>query len=102
VRAIADHIIEEMKKEGVRRGHVEGVAGWALGADRLHRLRRARLPSRSAAFYQLEALWGDAPRLDLEDVAPQRFALIAPGTVHAVALHGPDRGAPEALSPSAS
>jgi ribosome-associated protein len=32
VRSIADHIIEELRKEGVRPGHVEGIEGghWVL------------------------------------------------------------------------
>jgi ribosome-associated protein len=73
VRAIADHIIEEMKKEGVRPGHVEGVAGgrWVL-IDFIDFVVHVFHPE-ARAFYQLEGLWGDAPRLDLEDTPPQRL-----------------------------
>ncbi len=62
VKAIADHVEVELKKEGVRPEHVEGVRGarWVLidyvdfVVHVFHREARA--------FYQLENLWGDAPR----------------------------------------
>ena len=67
VRSIADHIIGELKKEGVRPGHVEGVAGgrWVL-IDYIDFVVHVFHPE-ARAFYQLESLWGDAPRRDLED-----------------------------------
>ena len=67
VRSIADHIIGELKKEGVRLGHVEGVAGgrWVL-IDYIDFVVHVFHPE-ARAFYQLESLWGDAPRRDLED-----------------------------------
>ena len=61
VRAIAEHIIEELGRSGVRPLHVEGLdrARWVLMdfvdfvVHVLHPLARE--------FYQLELLWGDAP-----------------------------------------
>ena len=67
VRSIADHIIGELKKEGVRPGHIEGIAGgrWVL-IDYIDFVVHVFHPE-ARAFYQLESLWGDAPRRDLED-----------------------------------
>ena len=61
VRAIADHVLEELAKEGHRPLHVEGMdrARWVLldfvdfVVHIFHPLARD--------FYQLELLWGDAP-----------------------------------------
>ena len=61
VKAIAEHIMEELAKSGVRPLHVEGLdrARWVLMdfvdfvVHVLHPLARD--------FYQLELLWGDAP-----------------------------------------
>jgi ribosome-associated protein len=61
VRSIAEHIIEELGRSGVRPLHVEGLdrARWVLMdfvdfvVHVLHPLARE--------FYQLELLWGDAP-----------------------------------------
>ena len=61
VRAIAEHIMEELGNSGVRPLHVEGLdrARWVLMdfvdfvVHVLHPLARE--------FYQLELLWGDAP-----------------------------------------
>ena len=71
VRSIADHIIEELRKEGVRPGHVEGIEGghWVL-IDYLDFVVHVVHPQ-ARSFYQLEGLWGDAPRRDLEDTAPR-------------------------------
>ncbi len=61
VRAIAEHVVEDMKREGERPGHVEGLSGgqWVL-IDYIdvvvHVFQRA-----AREFYQLETLWGDAP-----------------------------------------
>jgi ribosome-associated protein len=70
VKSIAEHIIEEMKKEGVRPGHVEGLQSgrWVL-IDYIDFVVHVFHPQ-ARAFYQLEALWGDAKRLDLEDTPP--------------------------------
>ena len=72
VRAIADHIIEEMKKEGVRPGHVEGLEGgrWVL-IDYIDFVVHVFHPE-ARSFYQLEGLWGDARRLVVEDAPPSR------------------------------
>jgi ribosome-associated protein len=67
VRAIAEHVIEELKKEGVRPGHVEGLEGgrWVL-VDYIDFVVHVFHPS-AREFYQLETLWGDAPRFEVED-----------------------------------
>lgn len=61
VRSIAEHIIDELKKEGVRPGHVEGLrAGrWVL-IDYIDFVVHVFHPA-AREFYQLERLWGDAP-----------------------------------------
>ena len=66
VRAIADHIIEEMKKSGSSPDHVEGLrAGrWVL-IDYIDFVIHVFHPS-AREFYQLERLWGDAPAHALE------------------------------------
>lgn len=71
VRSIADHIIEELKKEEVRPGHVEGVEGgrWVL-IDYIDFVVHVFHPQ-ARVFYQLEGLWGDALRRDLEDSTAQ-------------------------------
>ncbi len=70
VRAISDHILEELKKEGLRPGHVEGMEGgrWVL-LDYIDFVVHVFHPQ-ARDFYQLEALWGDAPRQELEDSGP--------------------------------
>jgi len=67
VRAIAEHVIEELKKEKVRPGHVEGLEGgrWVL-VDYIDFVVHVFHPA-SREFYQLETLWGDAPRHELSD-----------------------------------
>ena len=67
VRAIADHVIEELKKEGVRAGHVEGLESgrWVL-VDYIDFVVHVFHPT-AREFYQLETLWGDAPRFEVED-----------------------------------
>jgi ribosome-associated protein len=64
VKAIADHVVEELKKEDTRAAHVEGVRGgrWAL-LDYIDFVVHVFHPQ-ARAFYQLENLWGDAPRWD--------------------------------------
>jgi ribosome-associated protein len=66
VRSIAENVIDGLKGDGVRPDHVEGLQGgrWVL-IDYIDFVihvfhREAR------EFYQLEDLWGDAPRLDVE------------------------------------
>jgi ribosome-associated protein len=71
VRSIAEHIVEELRGEGVRVGHVEGLEGghWVL-IDYIDFVVHVFHPQ-ARSFYQLESLWGDAPRRDLEDTAPR-------------------------------
>lgn len=60
VRGIANRMMEELKKEGVRAHHEEGLAHgrWVLldYVDVVVHLFHPRLRE----FYQLERLWGDA------------------------------------------
>jgi ribosome-associated protein len=60
VRAIAEHVMEQMKKEGVPVHHVEGLTQgrWVLldYVDFVVHLFHPALRQ----FYQLERLWGDA------------------------------------------
>lgn len=62
VRAIAEHVIDELKKESLRPSHVEGLqeGRWIL-VDYFDFVVHVFHPS-VREFYQLEALWGDAPR----------------------------------------
>jgi ribosome-associated protein len=64
VKAIADHVVEELKAEGSPPGHVEGLTGgrWVL-LDYIDFVVHVFHPQ-ARAFYQLENLWGDAPRWD--------------------------------------
>jgi ribosome-associated protein len=66
VTAIADHIIDELKKDGVRPVGVEGLRGgrWVL-VDYVDFVVHVFHPS-AREFYQLERLWGDAPLQVLE------------------------------------
>ena len=62
VKAIAQHVVEELKAEGTPAGHVEGLTGgrWVL-LDYIDFVVHVFHPQ-ARAFYQLENLWGDAPR----------------------------------------
>ncbi|HEX2091600.1 MAG TPA: ribosome silencing factor [Longimicrobiaceae bacterium] len=62
VSAIADHLIDELKKEGTRPINVEGLrAGrWVL-VDYFDFVVHVFHPA-AREFYQLERLWGDAPQ----------------------------------------
>jgi len=66
VKAIADRIIDELKKEGVRPNHVEGIQGgrWVL-IDYVDWVVHVFHPE-ARDFYQLELLWGDAPTQGFE------------------------------------
>jgi ribosome-associated protein len=61
VSAAADHMIDELKKEGTRPIGVEGLRGgrWVL-ADYVDFVVHVFHPA-AREFYQLERLWGDAP-----------------------------------------
>ena len=67
VKAIADHIVDELKKEGVRPVHVEGARGarWVL-LDYVDFVVHVFHPE-ARLFYQLETLWGDAPRWEASE-----------------------------------
>ncbi len=66
VRAIAEHIIEELEQDGIRPDHVEGLRGgrWVL-IDYIDFVVHVFHPA-AREFYQLERLWGDAPTHVLE------------------------------------
>lgn len=70
VKAIAEHILEELKKEGERPNHVEGMQGgrWVL-MDYVDFVVHVFHPQ-ARDFYQLETLWGDAPRVEMAEEAP--------------------------------
>jgi ribosome-associated protein len=61
VSSIGDHLVDELKKEGVRPSGVEGMRGgrWVL-ADYVDFVVHIFHPA-AREFYQLERLWGDAP-----------------------------------------
>lgn len=67
VKAIAEHVVAELKKDGVRPEHVEGMSGgrWVL-LDYIDFVVHVFHPQ-ARAFYQLENLWGDAPRWELPE-----------------------------------
>jgi ribosome-associated protein len=66
VRSVAEHVIEELKKEGQRPSHVEGLRSgrWVL-IDYIDFVVHVFHPA-AREFYQLERLWGDAPTLALD------------------------------------
>jgi ribosome-associated protein len=68
VKAIADHVVDELKKDDVRPEHVEGLPGarWVL-IDYVDFVVHVFHPE-ARAFYQLETLWGDAPRWEAPQV----------------------------------
>ena len=74
VSAIGDHLVDELKKEGVRPSGVEGMRGgrWVL-VDYVDFVVHIFHPS-AREFYQLERLWGDAPLrvIEPQETAPAR------------------------------
>lgn len=66
VRAIADHVMEELRKEGMRAHHVEGLqqGRWVL-LDYVDFVVHVFHPA-LREFYQLERLWGDAESIPVE------------------------------------
>ena len=66
VRSIADHIIDEMRKEGMRADHIEGLRSgrWVL-IDYIDFVVHVFHPA-AREFYQLERLWGDAPVIPIQ------------------------------------
>ena len=69
VRAIADHVVEELAHEGVRPAGIEGerAARWVL-IDYIDVVIHVFHPV-VREFYQLERLWGDAPTMLIEEPA---------------------------------
>ena len=65
VSAIGDHVVDELKREGVRPFGVEGMRGgrWVL-LDYVDFVIHIFHPA-AREFYQLERLWGDAPMRQL-------------------------------------
>ena len=66
VRAIADYVVEEMSKRGLRPWHVEGYTSrkWIL-IDYVDVVVHV-FNSETRRFYSLEMLWGDAPSEELK------------------------------------
>ena len=66
VRAIADHIIDELRKENMKADHIEGLrtGRWVL-IDFIDFVIHVFHPT-ARDFYQLERLWGDAPTIPIE------------------------------------
>lgn len=62
VKAIAEHVVNELKSDSVRPEHVEGLRGgrWVL-IDYVDFVVHVFHPQ-ARDFYQLETLWGDAGR----------------------------------------
>jgi ribosome-associated protein len=65
VRAIAEHVLETLRLRGTRAHHVEGLSAgrWVL-LDFVDFVVHVFHPV-PREFYQLERLWGDAPRRPL-------------------------------------
>ena len=61
IKAISDELLDELKNEGTRQATIEGTAesGWVL-VDFGHVIVHIFSPEQRA-YYQLEALWQDAP-----------------------------------------
>ncbi len=70
VRAVAQHVMEEMEKAGMPVHHAEGVTQgrWAL-LDFVDFVVHVFHPT-LRSFYQLERLWGDARQVPLDSAAP--------------------------------
>lgn len=73
IRAIAEHIIDTLKSEGVRPNHVEGIQSgrWVL-IDYIDWVVHVFHPE-AREFYQIERLWGDGTLHEFgddEDPAP--------------------------------
>ena len=66
VRAIAEHVLAELKKEGVRAHHVEGLpqGRWVL-LDYIDFVVHIFQPV-LREFYQLDRLWSDAEVVDVD------------------------------------
>jgi len=69
VKAVADHVLEGLAKDGVKAWHVEGLEGrrWVL-LDYVDVVVHV-FYSETRDFYALETLWGDAPATRVDDDA---------------------------------
>lgn len=67
VKAIAQNIVEHLKGEEIPPEHIEGLQGgrWVL-IDYIDFVVHV-FHEEARRFYQLEVLWGDAPRLEFHD-----------------------------------
>jgi ribosome-associated protein len=67
-KAVHDDVYAQLKADGLLPDHVEGVreASWVL-MDYLDCVLHVFVPS-ERDYYRLENLWGEAPRLDLNQV----------------------------------
>ena len=67
VRAVAEHVLEELKRDGVRVHHVEGMAQgrWVL-LDYVDFVVHVFHPT-LRSFYQLERLWSDAEVTEVDN-----------------------------------
>jgi len=67
VKAIANNLIDELKTEGIRPYHVEGLnaGNWIL-VDYVDVVVHI-FQEKTRNFYALEKLWGDAPIEELSD-----------------------------------
>lgn len=66
LRSVGDKIEEALRKEGIKPGQVDGQrgAGWVVfdyGSVIVHAMLKE-----SRELFDLERLWGDAPRIDWE------------------------------------
>jgi ribosome-associated protein len=70
VRAVAEHVVEGLARDGVRSSGVEGerAARWVL-VDYIDLVLHVFHPV-VREFYQLERLWGDAPTMLIEEPEP--------------------------------
>jgi ribosome-associated protein len=67
VKAIAENIVERLKQVELRPEHIEGLQGgrWVL-IDYIDFVVHV-FHEEARSFYQLEVLWGDAPRSEFDD-----------------------------------
>ena len=74
VKAIADHVLDSAKAAGVRPDHVEGKddGRWILLDYIDYVVHVFHAPVRE--FYRLEALWGDATALPMDEPPPSADA----------------------------
>ncbi|MDZ7317032.1 MAG: ribosome silencing factor [candidate division KSB1 bacterium] len=66
-KAVVEHIREELGKQRIKPWHIEGlgISSWVL-MDFVDIVVHIFLPE-TRMFYNLERLWGDAPREDLKE-----------------------------------